>query len=152
MAYTAAADSSLSSLTPVPAIASLQRALLWSVGACGAIVFIEPSPYEFATLAAMIIFFATGLRMRLVFMPLLALLFLINIGYSVSAAYLLDRTEIANWILTSWYLAVTVIFFAMVLSEDTAARLDLLRRGLIVGGLIAAIAGIAGYFNVVPGG
>src|ERR1700712_511159 len=40
----------------------------------------------------------------------------------------------------------------MVVSDDTAARLDLLRRGLIAGGLIAAIAGIAGYFNLVPGG
>src|SRR4051812_18757858 len=152
MAYTAAADSSLSSLTPVPAIASLQRALLWSVGAAGAIVFVEPSPYEFATLAAIIIFLATGLKLRLVFLPLLVLLFLVNIGYSISASYLMDRSEIANWILTSWYMAVTVIFFAMVVSEDTAARLDLLRRGLIVGGLIAATAGIAGYFNLVPGG
>jgi hypothetical protein len=49
-------------------------------------------------------------------------------------------------------MAVTVIFLAMVLSEDTAARLDMLRRGLIVGALIAATAGIAGYFNLVPGG
>ena len=31
-------------------------------------------------------------------------------------------------------MAVTVIFFAMVMSEDTEARLDMLRRGLIVGG------------------
>ncbi|MEA2943055.1 MAG: hypothetical protein QOD09_3584 [Bradyrhizobium sp.] len=152
MAYTAAADSSLSSLTAAPPIASLQRALLWSIGACGAIVFIEPSPYEFLTLAAIIIFLATGLRLRLAFVPLLILLFLVNIGYSVSASYLMDKVEIANWILTSWYMAVTVIFFAMVLSEDTAARLDLLRRGLIIGGLIAASAGIAGYFNLVPGG
>jgi hypothetical protein len=152
MAYTAAADSSLSSLTAAPPIASLQRVLLWSVGACAAIVFIEPSPYEFATLAAIIIFLATGLRLRLVFIPLLILLFLVNIGYSIGAAHLMDRTEIANWILTSWYLGVTVIFFAMVISEDTAARLDLLRRGLIMGGLIAALAGIAGYFNLVPGG
>src|SRR4051794_17013056 len=151
MAYTAAADSS-PSLAAAPAIASLQRALLWSVGAAGAIVFIEPSPYEFATLAAIIIFLATGLRLRLVFMPLLILLFLVNIGYSIGAAYLLDKAEIANWILTSWYMAVTVIFFAMVVSEDTAARLDLLRRGLIVGSLIAAAAGIAGYFNLVPAG
>src|SRR5213080_2567627 len=105
MAYTAAADSSLSSLTPVPAIASLQRALLWSVGAAGAIVFIEPSPYEFATLGAIIIFAATGLRLRLAFLPLLILLFLVNIGYCVSAAYLMDRTEIAIWVLTSWYMA-----------------------------------------------
>src|ERR1700733_3415626 len=152
MAYTAAADNSLASSRVVPAIATLQRALLWSVGAAGAIVFIEPSPYEFATLAALIIFLATGLRLRLVFMPLLILLFLVNIGYSIGASYLMDKAEIANWILTSWYMAVTVIFFAMVVSEDTAARLDLLRRGLIVGGLIAAIAGIAGYFNLVPGG
>src|SRR6195952_2774329 len=152
MAYTAAADNSLPSLTAAPAIASLQRALLWSVGAAGAIVFIEPSPYEFATLAAIIIFLATGLRLRLVFMPLLILLFLVNVGYSIGASYLMDKVEIANWVLTSWYMAVTVIFFAMVVSEDTAARLDLLRRGLIVGGLIAATAGIAGYFNLVPGG
>ncbi len=152
MAYTAAADNSLASVTAAPAVASLQRALLWSVGAAGAIVFIEPSPYEFATLAAIIIFLATGLRLRLVFMPLLILLFLVNIGYSIGASYLMDKVEIANWILTSWYMAVTVIFFAMVVSEDTAARLDLLRRGLIVGGMIAAIAGIAGYFNLVPGG
>jgi hypothetical protein len=152
MAYTAAADSSLSPLTAAPPIASLQRALLWSVGACGAIVFIEPSPYEFVTLAAIIIFLATGLRLRLVFMPLLILLFLVNIGYAIGAAHLMDKVEIANWVLTSWYLAATVIFFAMVVSEDTAARLDLLRRGLITGGLIAAFAGIAGYFNLVPGG
>jgi hypothetical protein len=152
MAYTAAADDSLSSLTAAPPVASLQRALLWSIGAAGAIVFIEPSPYEFATLGAIIIFLATGLRLRLAFMPLLILLFLVNIGYSISAAYLMDKTGIANWVMTSWYMAVTVVFFAMVLSEDTAARLDLLRRGLIVGGLIAALAGIAGYFNLVPGG
>jgi len=59
---------------------------------------------------------------------------------------------VPNWIATSWYMAVTVIFFAMVISEDTAARLDMLRRGLVVGAVIAALAGIAGYFNLVPGG
>src|SRR3954468_22942279 len=90
--------------------------------------------------------------MRLVFVPLLLTLFLLNVGYTIGAIPFLDKSEVANWIATSWYLAVTVIFFAMVVSEDTAARLDLLRRGLIVGGLIAAIAGIAGYFNLVPGG
>jgi hypothetical protein len=40
----------------------------------------------------------------------------------------------------------------MVISEDTAARLDMLRRGLVVGAMIAATLGIAGYFNLVPGG
>ena len=64
----------------------------------------------------------------------------------------MDKPEIANWIATSWYMAFTVMFFAMVISDDTAARLDMLRRGLVVGALIAAMAAIAGYFNLVPGG
>jgi hypothetical protein len=39
----------------------------------------------------------------------------------------------------------------MVLAEDTAARLDMLRRGLVAGAMIASLAGIAGYFHLVPG-
>jgi hypothetical protein len=152
MAYAATAEGSLPAVTAAPGILALQRALVWLVGASGAIVFIEPSPYELVTLAATVIFFATGLRLRLVFMPLLLLLFLVNVGYTIGAIPFLDEPEVANWIATSWYMAVTVIFFAMVISEDTAARLDMLCRGLIVGALIAATTGIAGYFNLVPGG
>jgi hypothetical protein len=152
MAYAATAGGSLPAVTATPGVLALQRALVWLVGASGAIVFIEPSPYELVTLAATVIFFATGLRLRLVFMPLLLLLFLVNVGYSIGAIPFLNEPEVANWIATSWYMAVTVIFFAMVISEDTAARLDMLRRGLIVGALIAATTGIAGYFNLVPGG
>lgn len=152
MSYTATAEGFSPSVTSAPRVIALQRTLVWLVGASGAIVFIEPSPYELMTLAATIIFFATGLRLRLVFMPLLLLLFLLNVGYTIGAIPFLDKSEVANWIATSWYMAITVIFFAMVVSEDTAARIDMLRRGLIVGALIAAVAGIAGYLNLVPGG
>src|SRR5215475_6859944 len=151
MAYAASAGNPI---TPVatPGMHALQRALLWLVGACCAIVFIEPSPYETATLLATVVFFATGMRMRLVFMPLLLLLFLLNVGYTIAAVPVMDRPNVANWIATSWYMAITVVFFAMVISEDAAARLDMLRRGLVAGAVIAALAGIAGYFNLVPGG
>ena len=152
MAYAASAGNSLSPVT-APGVLALQRALVWLVGASGAIVFIEPSPYELVTLTAAVIFFATGMRLRLAFMPLLLLLFLVNLGYSISAIPLMgDKPEVTSWIATSWYMAVTVMFFAMVLAEDTLARLDMLRRGLIAGGLIASIAAISGYFNLVPGG
>ncbi|MDU3133795.1 MAG: O-antigen ligase domain-containing protein, partial [Bradyrhizobium sp.] len=53
-----------------PGVVALQRALVWLVGAAGAIVFIEPSPYELATLASAAVFIATGIRLRLVFLPL----------------------------------------------------------------------------------
>ncbi|MFL6818673.1 MAG: O-antigen ligase family protein [Bradyrhizobium sp.] len=140
------------SLTYAPRLLALQRAIVWLVGASGAIVLIEPSPYELVTLTGAIIFLATGLRLRLVFIPLLLMLFLINIGYSVGALPVIEKPEVANWVATSWYMAFTVIFLAMITSEDTGARLDMLRRGLIAGALVAALAGIAGYFDLIPGG
>jgi hypothetical protein len=133
-------------------VLALQRALVWLVGASGAIVFIEPSPYEVTTLTAAAIFVATGLRLRLPFMPLTLFLVLLNSGYTIAAIPLLDNSLVASWIATSWYMAFTVIFFAMVVAEDTAARLDMLRRGLITGAVIAAMAAVAGYLNLVPGG
>ncbi|MBV5270628.1 MAG: O-antigen ligase domain-containing protein, partial [Afipia sp.] len=133
MASFAAADYALPAAATPPGIAAIQRLLMWAVGASGAIVFIEPSPYELVTLASVIFFFATGLRMRPVFISLLILLFLLNIGYTICSVYLMDKPEIVNWILTSWYMAITSLFFAMVLSEDTASRLEFLRRGLIFG-------------------
>ena len=152
MAYAATAESSFPSVTAAPGVLALQRALVWLVGASGAIVFIEPSPYELTTLIATVIFVATGVRLRLVFMPLLLLLILLNVGYSIGAIPFIETSEVANWIATSWYMAFTVMFFAMVVADDTLARLDMLRRGLIVGAMIASLAALAGYFNLVPGG
>jgi len=153
MAYAATAEGSFAQASiAAPGVLALQRALVWLIGTGGAIVFIEPSPYELVTLIAAVLFFATGLRLRLVFMPLLLLIVSLNLGYSIGAIPLLDQSDVFSWIVTSWYMAFTVIFLAMVFSEDTTARLDMLRRGLMVGAMIASLAGIAGYFNLVPGG
>ncbi|WP_257165688.1 O-antigen ligase [Bradyrhizobium sp. SRS-191] len=152
MAYTAAAGEFASRPIAPPGVTALQRALVWMIGASGAIVFIEPSPYELATLASAAVFIATGIRLRAVFLPLLLLLFLVNLGYTISAVPLLGDSKIASWIATSWYMAVTAMLLAMVTAEDTAARLDMLRRGLVMGGAIAGLAGVAGYFHLVPGG
>jgi hypothetical protein len=152
MAYAATAGGVNVAAPAAPGVLALQRALVWLVGASGAIVFIEPSPYEIVTLLAAVAFFATGLRVKLAFMPLVLLLILLNVGYTISAIPLLGQSEVTSWIATSWYMAVTVMFFAMVTSEDTEARLDMLRRGLLVGAMIASLSAISGYFNLVPGG
>src|SRR3954452_6783591 len=152
MAYAATAGEMNAAVRAAPGVLALQRALVWLVGASGAIVFIEPSPYEIVTLLATVTFFATGLRLRLALMPLVLMLVLLNIGYTISAIPLFEQSEVVSWIATSWYMAVTVVFFAMVTSEDTAARLDMLRRGLVVGAMVASLLAVAGYFHLVPGG
>jgi len=134
-----------------PAVAMLQHGLLWLMGMGGAIVFIEPSPYEIFALTSVVVFAASGLRMRLVFMPLALLLFAVNLGYTICAVPLLDQQPIVYWILTSWYMAITAIFIALVISDDTVTRLHYLRSGLIAGAVIASVAGIAGYLHLTPG-
>src|SRR5436305_3174979 len=151
MAYVATASGMKIAAPAAPGVLALQRALVWLVGASGAIVFIEPSPYEIVTLLATVTFFATGLRLSLVLMPLVLMLVLLNVGYTISAIPLLEQSEVASWIATSWYMAVTVMFVAMVTSEDTAARLDMLRRRLVSGAMVASLSAVAGYFPLVPG-
>ena len=42
----------------------LRGALLWLTGFAGAIVFMEPSPYEVASLLTMFVFVCSGLTLR----------------------------------------------------------------------------------------
>jgi O-Antigen ligase len=130
---------------------TLRGALLWLTGASGALVFIEPSPYEIFSLLAMIVFVAAGLTLRAALLPLAVLLVLTNIGYSISAAPLMERASVLNWVLTSWYLAATAVFFAAALSVNTAERIGCLTRGYMAAAAIASLAAIAGYFRLLPG-
>jgi hypothetical protein len=130
----------------------LRNILLWLTGASGALVFVEPSPYEIFTLVAMIVFIATGLVLRTALLPLATLLVLTNIGYSISAAPLMDRPAVISWVLTSWYLAATTLFFAAALAANTGERVAFLMRGYMIAAAIASLAAIVGYFRLLPGG
>ena len=79
--------------------------MLWLTGACGAIVFIEPSPYEVVSFLTLGIFVIGGLTLSPAVMPLAVLLVLINIGYSISGWTVIDDERVAMWLITSWYLA-----------------------------------------------
>jgi hypothetical protein len=85
----------------------------------------------------------------LLLMPMFYLI-VINIGYSIGAMSLLDIKEVLFWVLTSWYMAVAALFFSMVMLEDTERRLDALSRGYVFGAVIASLAGIVGFFNLIP--
>src|ERR1700754_424766 len=115
MAYAATANDTFAPApAAAPGVLALQRALVWLVGASGAIVFIEPSPYELTTLLSAVLFFATGARLRLTIMPLLLLIVSLNVGYSIGAIPLYGESDVFSWIMTSWYMAFTVIFLAVV--------------------------------------
>jgi hypothetical protein len=127
----------------------LRCAMLWLTGACGAIVFIEPSPYEVASALTLGLFMIGGLTLSPVVIPLGVLLVLINIGYSISGWTVINEENVAMWLITSWYLAFTAIFFAAMLGRNTEGRLNALARGCVIGGVIASLAAIVGYSRVI---
>src|ERR1700693_4966166 len=128
---------------------SMRGLLLWLMGFAGAFVFIEPSPYEIVGLASMLLFGLTGMALRPALMPLALVLILLNIGYAIAVVQLSDKRKPVTWVLISIFLAVTAIFYAAILSTNTQARLDHLLRGYLAAALIAAVAGIVGYFHLV---
>lgn len=130
----------------------LRCLLLWLTGASGAIVFIEPSPYELVSFATIAMFLIGGaLHLPKAALPFAILLILINVGYNVSASIVIDSEGVAMWLVTSWYLAITAIFFAAVLTTNTERRLDALMRGCVIGGAIASLAAIIGYARIFHG-
>jgi hypothetical protein len=128
----------------------LRCLLLWLTGVSGAIVFFEPSPYEVISLLTLVTFIIGGLTLSPGLIPFAVLLILLNTGYSVSGWTVLHDERVALWLSTSWYLALTAVFFAAMLGVNTEARLNALTRGCLIGGVIASLAAIIGYFRVFP--
>src|SRR5436305_13701019 len=88
----------------------LRGALLWLTGFAGAIVFMEPSPYEVASLLTIIVFAITGLALRPALMPLIVMLVLYNTGFSLAVIQVIDEPKVLTWLAVSWYLSKTAIF------------------------------------------
>jgi hypothetical protein len=127
-------------------------AALWLMMVGGAFVFAEPSPYEIGALGAIAAFALTGgLRLRAAHGPLLIVLVVYCLGLTISAIPVLGAPQVAPWVAVSWYLAVTMVFFAIVAVDNTEARMRVIIRAWTLAALIAAVAGIAGYFRVFPG-
>src|SRR5436190_10442218 len=82
----------------------LRGALLWLTGFSGAIVFMEPSPYEVTSLLTIIVFAITGLALRPALMPLIVMLLLYNIGFSLAVIQVSGETKAVTWVAVSWYL------------------------------------------------
>jgi hypothetical protein len=140
--------------TPSPQRCSIERirtALLWLTASSGAFVFIEPGPYEVASCLTMLVFAITGLSLRASLMPLVLMLILCNFGFSVSVALILGDHQAETWVLISWYLSATAIFYAAVLVSNTARRLELIVHGTMLAAVVASLAGVIGFFHLIPG-
>jgi hypothetical protein len=128
--------------------ARLQRALLWLLVFSGFLVIIEPSPYEVMFTFTATLFAVTGLTLDRRLTPLILLVCLYNLGGAFSLIPFITEKEPLTFTVVSFYLGVTSFFFAALMLHDTQQRLETIGHAWIWAGVIAAIAGMIGYFNV----
>ncbi len=138
-------------ISPARAVGNLRAIMLWMAGLSGGFVFTEPSPYEVFALAAMFVFFASGLPLRRGHLPLIMILIVYCFGLTIALIPVVTEKKTAEWVAVSWFLAATSIFFAAVIAEDTERRLRLLMNGYMLAAVIVSLIAIASYFRQIPG-
>lgn len=115
---------------------------------CGAVAIIEPSPYDFASLLAIPIWFVGGFKVHRTFLPLFILIFLYNLGGFFGLIPFIVEPDPTMFMLQSLYLAVTTLVFALFFAEDTLRRTDIVLKFYAASTVFAALCGIVGYFGV----
>lgn len=112
---------------------------------------VQPAPYEFLALVLGFGCLIARVPIDRKVMPLVVLLFLLELGGLMSLIPVMDYQDGVKFMLISIYLAISGVIFAFIYSDDCMRRLRILRAAYIPSAVIAALLGIAGYFKLFPG-
>ncbi|MEX1060870.1 MAG: hypothetical protein WED13_07595, partial [Methyloceanibacter sp.] len=125
---------------------------VWITVASGAIVFSEPAPYDALMVGAMLLLpvvgltrFTSGIGLYLSLWTLV-----VAAGFVATAqAGILDVP--ARHMGITLYLALSSVVIAAFVLDRPAANVRLIMSAYVFSALIAASAGLIGYFNLLPG-
>ena len=126
----------------------IRSGAVFFLAAISFLVFVEPAPVDLLFFAALLFFLRSGLSLTIGAAPMVMLLLLYNLGGFASAIPVVDKDKTMMFVLTSSYMAMSAIFLAYYLSYDPIRRFRILRAGLIVAGICAAIAGLLDYADI----
>ncbi|HEU5018147.1 MAG TPA: O-antigen ligase family protein [Pseudolabrys sp.] len=79
---------------------------------------------------------------------LMLILLMWNMGGLMSLINVVGREKTVQYAATSIYLAIAALMWACILAENTMPRMSALRSAYILSAVLAAVAGILGYFNI----
>ena len=138
-------------LLRISGLDGLAVSVLWLVAASGGIVFREPAPYDALLAAAMAGFVLAGMTVPRSIAPLAAALLVYLAGNFIAGARAsrIDEATAHAWI--TFYLSLSILFFACAAAWSPGRAVNAILAGALAGALIAALAGIAGYFALLPG-
>lgn len=146
----------IASLDREPSLSfSLQRVLflfVWLTFFTNALVFKEPAPCDLLMMAFVIILPLFGLVR---FTPVHILFFIgwmivIATGLIVAGTHEFYFLSVRHMLITA-YLAMFAVVLAGFINKDPKQHLEIILNGYMCGAIIAAVAGIVGYFDLIPG-
>lgn len=114
----------------------------------GFIAIVEPSPYDVTFFLVLPIWFLGGFKVHRGVVVLLGVLFAYDLGGFISLVPYLDETDPRVFMLLSLYLAMSAIFFAVYLAEDSERRAELCLKAYALSTVVAAVCGIIGYLRL----
>ena len=129
-------------------LAQVQAILVWLMFASSFFVSIEPAPADLLFLVVLAVFLSSGLTISAVFVPLMLFLLLYNLGGFFSFLQVTDDHKAMMFVITSFYMAFSAIFFAFYVAHDPLRRMAIIKNALIIAAVIASTLGILGYFDV----
>lgn len=115
------------------------------------LTIVQPAPYEFLALVLGFGCLIARVPIDRKVMPLVVLLFLLELGGLMSMIPVMDYQDGVKFMLISIYLAISGVIFAFIFTDDCLRRLRILRAAYILSAVIAALLGIVGYFKLFPG-
>ena len=141
----------------VPAISSLSAAQLahsfvWLALAAGGFVMIEPAPYDALMMGLVLLLPLAGLtRMSAGIYFVLASWLLITCLTLVGAFFSIDIEMSVKHALVTAILVAGGTVLAAYVRQDPIPRVRLIFSGYVFAAMITAVAGIVGYFDIIPG-
>jgi len=130
----------------------LALALVWLAVVAGAVVFSEPAPVDILTMGLVVLLPVIGLvaisRAQIV---LLALMLVAAASAFIAAINAVDLGNAVTHTSVSLYLYVATFVFAAFVAKRPGPHARLILDAYLWAALVAAVAGIVGYFDLVPG-
>ncbi|TCD14624.1 hypothetical protein E0D97_10050 [Oricola cellulosilytica] len=130
--------------------AVLGTATIWVGAFLSGFVINEPAPYELFMTGLIVIWLLAGLAIPRSAVFLLALLVAFNIGGVIATSQMTTLGTAPIYVAVSLFLALTSVFLASVIAAR-ASYLSVIYSGWTAAAILTSLAGIAGYFSLLPG-
>jgi O-antigen ligase len=139
---------------PIAKVAFRERLLLATLFItvlASSVAFIEPSPHDGLMGVLAVVALAAGVRFHRIFIIPFTLLVVWNFFGLMTLLNVPDREKTIQYAVTSVYLAVAALLFAMIFADKTMPRMAAMAKAYVLTAALAAACGAIGYFHLFPG-